>query len=261
MAKAFEGMLNGKVAVITGAGRGIGRTIALGFSQAGASVMIADINGKSAEEVATEIRSQGGKAESIETDVTSFEQVAQMAQKTLDSFKRIDILVNNAGFMKKAFVSDMTLNEWKSTMDINLGSVFICSKVIGETMAKQKSGSIINLSSFTAYGPFRGGAHYAAAKAGVISFTRTLSAEWGMHNIRVNAIAPGIILTPLLAQVSLEGSQRRREQLASVPLGRLGKPEEVAAVAIFLASDASSFVSGQIIPVTGAQIHSDWSWD
>jgi len=243
--------LVGKVAIVTGAGRGIGRAIALGLAQAGADVVVAARTAADIDEVAAGIEDTGRKALAIPTDVRDIDQVTSMLGKTLASFGRVDILVNNAGGYFIAPVLDMSPRGWEAVIKENLDSVFICCKVIGEPMVKQKAGSIISVSSTTGLGPYPGAAHYAVAKAGIISLTKTLAVEWAPYNIRVNAIAPGFVETPATTAFWQENPKHRQAVLQKVPLGRLGKPEDIVGTAIFLASDASAYVTGETIVVSG----------
>ena len=243
--------LTGKVAIVTGAGRGIGKAIALGFTQAGADVVVAARTAADIEETAAKIEAEGGKALAIPTDVRNVDQVTDMLNKTLDLFGRVDILVNNAGGYFYANVLDMSPRAWEAVINECLSSVFICSKIIGEQMVKQKAGNIISMSSVAGMGPFPGAAHYGAAKAGIISLTKSLAVEWAQYNIRVNAIAPGWVHTPGAESFYQQNPKLRQEQLEKTPLGRLGKPEDIAGVAIYLASDASAYVTGETIIVNG----------
>ena len=246
--------LTDKVAIVTGGGRGIGRAIALGFAQAGADVVVAARTDAEIEETAAMIRDTGRKALAVPTDVREVEQVASMLDKTMDLFGRVDILVNNAGGATGlTSVLDMGFDIWEANIKVNLTSVFICSKIIGEAMVKQKRGNIVSIASVAGMGPWPNVAHYGAAKAGIISLTKTLAVEWAQYNIRVNAIAPGSIQTPLASRLASLDSPRRQAQLKSTPLGRFGQPEDIAEVAIFLASDASAFITGETIVVNGGQ--------
>lgn len=248
--------LGGKVAIVTGAGRGIGRAIALGFAQAGADVVVAARTVTEIEDTAAKIRAEGRKTLAIPTDVRNVDQVKDMLRKTLDSFSKVDILVNNAGGDSggSGYVLDLSVEGWEQGIELNLTSLFICSKVIGEAMVKQKTGNIINISSGMGFGPFPGAAHHAAARAGVINLTKTLALEWAPYNIRVNAIAPGYTETSLPAKVWEKNPGEREAILKNIPLGRIAKPEEMAAVAIFLASPASSYITGETIHACGGLI-------
>lgn len=249
--------LTGKIAIVTGSGRGIGRAIALGYAQAGADVVVAARTVSQIEDTATKIRDEGRRALAIPTDVRSFDQVTNLLDRTLDSFGRVDILVNNAGGstgVEGKYVLELSLNEWRKPIELNLDSVFICCRIIGEVMVKQKSGSIINISSGSGLGPMPGSSADAVAKAGVNHFTRTLAVEWGPYNVRVNAILPGLIETPLTAGSMRESPSSRAAILEQIPLGRIGKPKDIVGTAIFLASDASSYISGELLYVSGGLI-------
>ena len=243
--------LTGKVAVVTGAGRGIGRSIALSFAKAGADVVVAARTSTEIEETEALIRDEGRKALAVPTDVTDYTQVENLLQKTLDSFQKVDILMNNAGGNILAPVLDTSLDRWESIIKDNLTSFYICSRIIGEVMVKQKAGSIINTSSMAGLSPMLWCSPYGAAKAGVINFTQVLAMEWAQYHIRVNAIAPGIIVTPLSSKLSKETSPYRQAILKRISLGRFGTPEDLLGVAVYLASDASSYVTGQTISVDG----------
>ena len=242
--------LKDKVAIVTGGGTGIGRGIAIEFARVGADVVVASRNLENLEKVAAEIKSLGRRALAIATDVRKPEDVDNMVKRTLDEFGRVDILVNNAGAGFNCPLEDLSPGGWDAIMNIDLRGVFLCSRAVGKVMIQQKKGKIINISSIAGvYGsPMM--AHYGAAKAGVINFTKSLAAEWAKHNININCIAPGPILT--------EGYQILREAggLGDLPpgrnaLNRWGRPEEIAYATIFLASEASSFVTGETICVDG----------
>lgn len=244
--------LKDKVAIVTGGGTGIGRSIAIEFARVGADVVVASRNLENLEKVAAEIMSLGRRALAIATDVRKPEDVDTMVKRTLEEFSRVDILVNNAGAGFNCPLEDMSPGAWDVIMNIDLRGVFLCSRAAGKVMIQQKKGKIINISSIAGvYGsPMM--AHYGAAKAGVINFTKSLAGEWAKHNINVNCIAPGPILT--------EGYQILREAggLGDLPpgrnaLNRWGRPEEIAYATIFLASEASSFVTGETICVDGGQ--------
>ena len=253
--------LTDKVAIVTGAGRGIGRAIALGFAQAGADVVVADITAADGKDTAAKVEAEGGKALAIPTDVRNVDQVTNMLQKTLDLFGRVDILVNNAGGLSRgqfsdisSHIFDMSAHAWEAVINENLNnnltSTFICSKIVGEVMARQKTGNIINMGSIAGLGPYPSAAHYGAAKAGIISLTKSLAVEFAPYNIRVNAIAPGLTKTPATAHV-WQDNKYSQGWLKNIPLGRLGRPEDITGAAIYLASDASAYVTGETIVVNG----------
>ena len=245
--------LKDKVAIVTGGGTGIGRSIAIEFARVGADVVVASRKLENLEKVAAEITGMGRRALAIATDVRKPEDVDNMVQKTMEEFGRIDILVNNAGASFRSPLEDMTPGGWDVIVGIDLRGVFLCSRAVGKVMIEQKKGKIINISSMAAVHGSPMMAHYGAAKAGVINFTKSLAGEWAKHNIYVNCIAPGAIIT--------EGYQDVREAggLGDLPpgrnaLNRWGRPEEIAYAAIFLASEASSFVTGETICVDGGQV-------
>lgn len=245
--------LKNKIAIVTGGGQGIGRAIAQTFAEAGANLVIADIRIDTAEETATHISSFQKKVFAIQVDVREKNQVDEMVIKTVEKFGFIDILVNNAGFgyMTVPLV-EMSEEEWDNCVTLNLKSTFLCCKSVSRVMIRQRSGIIINMASMAALGPYPMGANYSAAKAAIKNLTETLAVELGPHNIRVNALAPGVIKTQLTAELYKKRPELKIQRLKSIPLGRLGTPEDVANVALFLASDASSYISGETIPIKGA---------
>ena len=248
--------LDGKTALVTGGGRGIGRAIALGFSQVGAAVTVAARTNEEIEAVADEIVKAGGRALAIHCDVLRRDEVVAMVGAVEKEFDGIDILVNNAGG-GCPIVPFLELEEdvWDLHVARNLKSVFLCSQAAGRQMAARGSGNIINISSVMGLGPHPLRAPYSAAKAGVVALTRTLSVELAPHNIRVNAIAPGFVEVPRFWKQFPNYEQTvRRARLPKVPLGRMGVPEDAADLAVFLASDASSYITGQTIRLDGGLV-------
>ena len=242
--------LTGKSAIVTGASRGIGRVTALYLARAGASVVINySSNQVAAEKVENEIRGSGGSAMIYQANVADQSQCEALIKATIDQFKRIDILVNNAGITRDNLLVRMKPEEWQSVIDTNLNGVYNCCRVAMKPMLKQKSGGrIINIASVAGIHGNSGQANYAAAKGGVIAFTRTLAKELGSRNITVNAVAPGFIETEMTEILSDEV----KEQVVSrIALGRLGRPEDVAEVILFLAASAD-YVTGQVISVDGS---------
>jgi NAD(P)-dependent dehydrogenase (short-subunit alcohol dehydrogenase family) len=243
--------LAGRVAVVTGSGRGIGKGIALGFADAGADVVVLARTVPEIEETATEIRKIGRRSLAIPTDVTQAEQVKNMVKTVVKEFGRVDILVNNAGGGFSAPVLEMSEAGWNAVISLNLHSCFLCSKTVAEVMVKQRNGCIINITSPAGIMGIPGLAHYGAAKAGIINFTQTLAGELGSRKIRVNAISCGTILTENLKKVIYPTPEKQAEAAKYILMGRVGQPEDIALAAIFLASDASSWVTGQTFYING----------
>ena len=243
-------LLEGKTAIVTGASRGIGKAIALRFAQEGCNVaftdLFADENMKNTE---AEIQALGVKAKGYASDASKFEDSDKVVNEIVNDFGSIDILVNNAGITKDTLLMRMTEDQWDAVINVNLKSVFNFTKAAQKTMLKQRSGSIINLSSVVGVSGNAGQSNYSASKAGIIGFTKSIARELGSRGIRSNAIAPGFIITEMTAKIP-EDARKAWEE--SIPLKRGGTPEEVAGVAVFLASDLSSYVSGQVITVCGA---------
>ena len=241
--------LDGKSAIVTGAGRGIGKTIALHFAQMGADVTIAEIDHGAAEAVAQEIQMLGRKSLPVVTDVSKSDQVSAMVEATLKEFGRIDILVNNAGVVNPLTPAlHMNEEEWDRILRVCLKGTFLVSKAVGREMVAQKKGNIINIASAAGTRAVPGLSPYAAAKAGVINFTKTLSVELARYHIRVNCIIPGAIETEL---GKVRGNSQERVERTGIPLGRIGQPEDIALTAIYLASDSSDWVTGAGIEVMG----------
>jgi len=245
--------LKDKVAIVTGARRGMGRTHAIALAKAGAKVIVSDISLEDCEKVVKEIERAGGKALAVKCNVSEKEEVADLIKKTVKEWGKIDILVNNAGICQFKPFLELTEEDWDRTIDINLKGYFLCAQAAAKEMVKQKSGVIINIAS-TAMGQvgvgFNNLAHYCASKGGIVGMTETLALELGPYNIRVNAISPGMIDTPMIAD--FKGDPKILEAtLARVPLGRVGKPEEVSNLVLFLASGESSYITGSTIVIDG----------
>ena len=251
MAVMDQFLLNDGVAVITGAGRGIGEGIAHALAEAGAAVVLAARRENEVQQVADDINAAGGPAIAVATDVTDKAAVEALADAAVAEFGKLNIWVNNAGGASRiAPLTEMPMEDWQASLDLNLTAVFVCTVVAADRM--KDGGSVINISSRAAWGPVPGSGHYAAAKAGVHSLTATFSRELG-PNIRVNTIAPGFIPT----EISMQALQITEEDLPDmvaafqIPLGKLGTPGDIGAAVQYLASPASSWVTGQIWPVTG----------
>jgi len=244
--------LEGKVAIVTGAGRGIGKAIALGLADAGADVVVAARTASDIETIANEVTAKGRRALAVPTDVRFSDQVTNLIEKTMSKFGRIDILVNNAGGTFAAPTMELSEGGWDAIVRENLKSVFLCSKAAARVMTEQKKGSIISIASVAGLKAYLNNAAYGAAKAGIINFTKTLSVDLASCNIRVNAIAPGFIATHGALQFQKDvPTERMQRRLASTPLGRFGQPEEIVGGVIYLASDASSYVTGQTLVIDG----------
>jgi 3-oxoacyl-[acyl-carrier protein] reductase len=239
--------LNGKVVVITGAGQGIGRAIALRLAREGARVLIGDLNAETARQTVREIEAGGGQAISLVADVTKRSDTVALIHKAVETFGSVDILVNNAGLYPNAPIIEMDEAEWDLVLAVNLKGTFLCSQAAAKQMIIQRGGVIINIASVDAKMRTTGNAHYAAAKAGVISFTRTLACEMAPYHIRVNAVCPGWIVTDALKA----GSERWRQALKEIPVGRLGTPEDVAEAVLFLVSDTAGYITGEILDING----------
>jgi NAD(P)-dependent dehydrogenase (short-subunit alcohol dehydrogenase family) len=245
--------LKGKVAIVTGARRGMGRTHALILAKAGAKVAVADISLEDCEKVVEEIKKQKGEAIAVKCDVSKKAEIENLVRKTINEFGRLDILINNAGICQFKPFLELTEEEWDRTININLKGYFLCAQAAAKEMVKQKSGVIVNIASI-AMGQVGVGfpaiAHYCASKGGIVAMTEAMALELAPFNIRVNAIAPGAIDTPMAASTSqdpkmLEGT------LSQIPLRRMGKPEEVSNLVLFLASDDSSYMTGSTVVIDG----------
>ena len=246
--------LSGRVAIVTGARRGIGFAIAEGLASAGAVSVIADILPEGGEEAAQLIRSKGLNAKSIPVDVTRRDSVGNLVSQTLKEFGPIDILVNCAGIILRKPIEQVTDEEWNAIMDVNLRGVFLCSQIVGIEMIKRKQGKIINISSNVSQVLQPGRGIYAISKAGVSHLTKVMALEWAPFHICVNAIAPAPTMTDLNRKYFEEHPEDLKERLRSIPLGRLGDPKDYVGIAILLASRASDFITGQTIFVDGGSI-------
>ena len=240
----------GKVSIVTGGGAGIGEAIALAFACEGAHVAIWDLDGNRAERVSSAIQKMGHKSIAIQMSVANAQEVNASVQRVLREFERIDILINNAGICQVVpSVEEIKEEDWDRVLAVNLKGVFLCAKAVMGIMKKQKAGWIINMGSLAGkVGGIATGAHYAASKAAVMCFTKSLAKELGPYGVHVNALAPGVIETDMTQMIT---GGDWRAYLSAIPLGRIGAVEEVAKVALFLASDESSYLTGEIIDVNG----------
>lgn len=246
------GLLSGKTALITGASRGIGKAIALLFAREGADIAITNIaDDDEFKNSVKEIEALGVKARGYVSNAASFGDSQRVADEVIRDFTRIDILVNNAGITRDTLLMRMTEEQWDAVIAVNLKSVFNLTKAVLNIMLKQKSGSIINMSSVVGVSGNAGQSNYSASKAGILGFTKSVAKEVGSRNIRCNAIAPGFILTEMTDKLP---EDVKKEWIGKIPLRRGGIPEDVAHTALFLASDLSSYVSGQTINVCGGML-------
>lgn len=245
--------LKNKVAIITGARRGMGRAHALALAGAGAKVVVADISQEDCEKVVKEIEKNRGEAMAVKCDVSKKSEVENLVKSAVDKWGKIDILINNAGICQFKPFLDLTEEDWDRTIDINLKGYFLCAQTAAKEMVKQKSGVIINVASI-AMGQVGVGfstlAHYCASKGGIVGLTETLAIELAPHNIRVNAVAPGAIDTPMVDSLKAD-SKTMEGTLARIPMHRMGRSGEVANLVLFLASDESSYMTGSTVVVDG----------
>ena len=244
--------LKNKVSLVTGASRGIGRSIALALAREGAAVALnCSVSLAAARGVAKEIRGLGRQTMVVQADVASKTEVETMVKKVIDEFGKIDILVNNAGMSVIGASGDLEEKRWRRGLDVMLTGVFFCSQAVGREMIKRGGGKIINIASVNGIVAFPERVCYSCAKAGVIQLTKVLGCEWARYNINVNAIAPGYVKTSLVEELAEKGTLDMGELATRTPLGRLAEPEEIAAAVIFLASEESKYIEGQTIVIDG----------
>ena len=249
--------LSGKVAIVTGAAQGIGKAIAKRFASEGAAVVVADVKLEKARRIADEIKGQGGTAIAAQVDVANKSEVQEMVRTTIEKFEAIHILVNNAGIMRREPFLELTEEAWDATMNVDLKGVFNCTQAALPHMIKQRYGKVINISSIAGAGHAQPDlASYAAAKAGVIQLTKVTAREAGQYGINVNSISPGLIATSLgyVGRTEEETEESVEQRKTITLLGRPGMPEDVANLALFLASEDSSFITGQVITIDGGRI-------
>ncbi len=236
--------LDGKTAVVTGGGRGIGRAVVLGLAKEGADVVIADIHPADAAAVAQEAKKAGVKALAVQTDISKREDLERLKEAVMEAFGKADILVNNAGVTQKVEISDLDEQDWDRVVDINMKGTFFCSQIFFDEMKKRRYGKIVNIASMAGERGGRfAGANYSASKAGVIVMTKCFAASGGAFGVNVNAIAPGLIRSEMSRQLDFDTKD--------IPLGRLGAPEEVADLVCFLASEKSRYITGTTIDING----------
>jgi NAD(P)-dependent dehydrogenase (short-subunit alcohol dehydrogenase family) len=243
--------LKGKTSIVTGAGRGIGRSIALGLADAGSNVVVCSRTTTELEELADEIKAKGVESLVVPCDVSKEGDIDHVIQKTLEYFPSIDVLINNAGITKKHPAEEYPLEDWNQILAVNLTGVFQFAQKVGKVMLEQGKGSIVNISSIASQQAIKKSLAYAASKGGVNMLTKNLAAEWADKGVRVNGIAPAYIETPLVVAVKNHREGFADDIINRTPMKRMGQPEELAGAAIFLASDASSYVTGETIFVDG----------
>lgn len=254
MSNNTESGMAGKVAFVTGAANGIGRATAVAFAREGASVVVADISESGSQETVQMIEELGGQAVAVTCNVTIAEDVRSALDKTIETFGRLDFAFNNAGVEHPSTpLADITEETWERVIDINLRGVFLCMKYEIPLLLQQGGGAIVNTSSGAGVQGFKGGAAYGASKFGVVGMTKCAALDYAGSNIRVNAVCPGIIDTPMMDRLT-EGTPEGRERvIAQEPVGRMGTPEEIAATVIWMCSDESSFLVGHALVVDGGQ--------
>lgn len=244
--------LKDKIAIVTGATRGIGKEIALTFAREGAQLIITGRDKERLGQTAKEISAVGGKEPlAAELDIKNAEKIEELTDKILDKYERIDILVNNAGVTKDGLFLRMSESDWDEVLDTNLKGTFLCMRAVAKAMLRQRYGKIINLASVIGLTGNAGQANYAASKAGIIALTKSVAKELGSRNVYVNAIAPGFIETEMTHVLS---DSVKQTVLKNIPVGFFGKPIDVARTALYLASDESNFVTGQVITVDGGMV-------
>jgi 3-oxoacyl-[acyl-carrier protein] reductase len=243
--------LQDKVAFITGGARGIGKEIALTLAREGCDIALLDVNGEALDQAQKEIEAIGRAVLIGIADVTRLDQVESFVQKTLDKFKKIDILINNAGITRDGLLVRMSEADWDQVLGVNLKGAFNCTKAISKVMMKQRDGRIVNIASIIGIMGNAGQANYAASKGGLIAFTKSVAKELASRNVRANAIAPGFIQTDMTSKLA---DEVKGEMLKLIPAGKLGSASDVANLALFLVSDDSAYVTGQVIQVDGGMV-------
>ncbi len=240
--------LKDKVAIVTGASQGLGKAIAIGLSKRGAKLVLADVKDSSSTE--EEIKKFGGESFMLKVDVSNLDDVKKMVKKTIDEYGKIDILVNNAGILRESKAEEISTEDWNSVININLTGQFYCAQEVGKQMIKQKNGRIINISSIAGLQGYAGSVPYSSSKGGVVLMTKTLAAEWGQHNINVNAICPGVFATDMTEDI-LESEEFIENIKKNVPLARYAESEELIGTIVYLSSKASDYVTGHALVIDG----------
>ena len=241
-------MLSGKVAIVTGASRGIGRAIALALASQGAKVVASARNGEALAQLAEEIKAQGGDALAVVGDVALEDDANNLVKQAVEAYGQVDVFVNNAGITRDGLLLRMKNDDWDAVLDTNLKGAFLCTRAVAKVMSKQRSGRIINISSVVGEMGNAGQANYCASKAGLLGLTKSVARELARRNVTVNAITPGFITTEMTEDMTEKAQEAMTEQ---IPLGRPGSAEDVANAVIFLASDQSAYITGQVLGVNG----------
>lgn len=247
--------LENKVSIVTGGGQGIGKAVCLSFAREGSDVLVTDIVSQTAKEVSEEIRAMGRRSLSFEMDVSNGNQAKEMVKTALAAFGRIDVLVNVAGIFIKSPIEEVSEQDWDRVIAVNLKGTFLCSQAVGKEMIKQGGGSIVNFASVAGHTPQIYSGAYSPSKAGVILLTKIMAVEWAKYNIRVNAVSPGPITTPMTDSV-YNTEKLRKGRTKAIPLNRFGNPEEVAKAVLFLASDDASYITGHALAIDGGSLNS-----
>jgi NAD(P)-dependent dehydrogenase (short-subunit alcohol dehydrogenase family) len=247
--------LENKISVVTGGGRGIGRAICLALAREGSDVMVTDVDLRTAEEVSKEIQSLGRRSLPFDLDVSKSDRVREMVEAALHSFGIIDILVNVAGMFIRSPIEDVSEQDWDKVIAVNLKGTFLCSQAVGRQMIKQGGGSIVNFASVAAHTPQINLGAYSSSKAGVLLLTKMMAVEWAKYKIRVNALSPGPISTPMTDSI-YNTEPLKRGRARAVPMDRFGTPEEVAKAVLFLASEDSSYITGHALAIDGGALDS-----
>jgi NAD(P)-dependent dehydrogenase (short-subunit alcohol dehydrogenase family) len=247
--------LEKKVAIVTGGGQGIGKAICLSFAREGSDVMVTDIVSETAKEVSKEIEAIGRRSLSFGMDVSNGKHVQEMVQTALKTFGRIDVLVNVAGIFIKSPIEEVSEQDWDRVIAVNLKGTFLCSQAVGKEMIKQGGGSIVNFASVAGHTPQIYSGAYSPSKAGVILLTKIMAVEWAKYNIRVNAVSPGPITTPMTDSI-YNTEKLKKGRARAIPLNRFGTPEEVAKAIVFLASEDASYITGHALTIDGGSLDS-----